>query len=104
VIAKSFRVERLRKSTGPMRRRSALSNALDLNPASDNAANISAKSRFMIQALERPCLEGELPDHRHALGRIPNGRLGPVFAQARVGDADRSVIGDLEVRTSAGTP
>src|SRR5690606_13092495 len=39
-------------------------------PASDNADNISTKSRFIRQlASERPCLKRQLPDHRDALIR-----------------------------------
>ena len=62
-------------------------------PASDNATNISTKSRFMIEALERPRLQCELPNHIEPSSRIPpDGFLHHGIAESKLaGRVGRSI-------------
>jgi len=54
-------------------------------PASDNAANISSKSRFMVQTLEGPRLEGELPHHLESSSGAHLGELvGCLVAESKL--------------------
>jgi hypothetical protein len=58
-------------------------------PASDNAANISTKSRFMAEVfLECPGLEGKLPHHHHTLARGACASAAVPFGLAQTELAD----------------
>jgi hypothetical protein len=58
-----------------MRRHRVRADYEELSSASDNADNISTKSRFIHQPFhECPGLQGQLPDHRHALTGIQRAR------------------------------